>query len=118
MMDADEQEPLSGVETLQNEETTIVWVEDTFVWDLTELEIINKDRKAEGLEQIEIVKKHLDVDLGIRAHPDMNAARSLKSIFIPHQNEFMFIWLFLGFSVYFWVEVGFLATKDSSFAFT
>ena len=88
------------------------------MWDLTELEVINKDRKAAGLEPIEIVKKHLDVDLGIRAHPEMDVGKSLKSIFIPHQNEFMFIWLFLGFSIYFWVEVGLVATRDSSFALT
>jgi FtsH-binding integral membrane protein len=82
------------------------------VWDLTDLEYINKKRVSEGLPKIEIVKKHFDVDLGIRAHTEMSFGKSLKSIFIPHHNEFIFIWLYLGFAVYFWVITGLLIAQD------
>lgn len=42
----------------------------------------------------------------------MSFGKSLKSIFIPHQNEFIFIWLYLVFAVYFWVITGLLIAQD------
>jgi hypothetical protein len=34
-----------------------------------------------------------------------------------HQNEFIFIWLFLGFAIYFWVYAMQLLARDSSLGF-
>ena len=79
------------------------WDDDRIVWDMRELEGINKQRVKDGLPRIDIVKKHSEAELGIRAHPELGCGKSLLSIFIIHQNEFIFIWLYLGFAVYFWV---------------
>ena len=79
------------------------WDDDRIVWDMRELDSINKQRAKAGLPKIEVVKKHSEAELGIRAHPDLTCGRSLLSMFLLHQNEFIFIWLYLGFAVYFWV---------------
>ena len=60
------------------------WNEDIYVWDLRDLEFINKKRKKDEISQIPIIKKHSGVNLGIRAHTDMTVGKCLKSIFIPH----------------------------------
>lgn len=60
------------------------WNEDIYVWDLRDLEFINKQRKKDEISQIPIIKKHSEVNLGIRAHTDMTVGKCLKSIFIPH----------------------------------
>jgi hypothetical protein len=55
----------------------IEWSEDRIVWDLSELEYINKDRSKSGLKKIEIIKKHSEVNLGIRAHTNMTFCKCL-----------------------------------------
>ena len=37
------------------------WNDDVFVWDLRDLEYINKQRKKEDKPQIQIIKKHIIV---------------------------------------------------------
>ena len=64
-----------------------------------------------------IVSRHNHHDLGIRAHPDMDVAKCLISVFMIHQNEFIFIWLFLGFAIFFWVYSGQLLARDKSLGF-
>ena len=49
-----------------------------------DLENINKQRAKEGLPKIQIIKKHSEVNLGIRAHPNMTASMCLTSIILPH----------------------------------
>jgi len=53
------------------------WNDDVFVWDLRDLEYINKQRKKEDKPQIQIIKKHSEVNLGIRAHTDMTIGKCL-----------------------------------------
>ena len=47
------------------------------MWDLRDLEYINKQRKKEDKPQIQIIKKHSEVNLGIRAHTDMTIGKCL-----------------------------------------
>ena len=68
----------------QIDNESVKWNEERFVWDLSELEYINKKRGKQGLDKIEIIKKHEEVNLGIRAHEDMSFGKCLKSIFMPH----------------------------------
>ena len=70
-----------------------------------------------GQTKIDVVKKHSEADLGIRAHPNLTIGMSLQSVLMPHQNEFIFIWLYFGFAVYFWVQVGFIASQDERYGF-
>jgi hypothetical protein len=66
-----------------------------------DLENFNKQRSKEGLSKIVIIKKHSEVNLGIRAHPNMTVSMCLTSIILPHSNEFIFIWLYIGFIIYY-----------------
>lgn len=61
--------------------------------------------------------KHNDVDLGIRAHPNMTVWKCLHSAFLFHQNEFIFIWLYFLFAVYFWYQVGLIGVHSPSYGF-
>lgn len=36
---------------------------------------------------------------------------------MPNCNEFIFIWLYVGFVVYFWVQSAFLLTEDESYGY-
>ena len=101
----------------KNDISTIEWDESRIIWDLAELEQINRDRKKNGLPLIEIVKKNSEVDLGLRAHTDFGFGKSLKSMFMPNCNEFIFIWLYIGFVVYFWVQSVFLIIEDDSYGY-
>ena len=38
-------------------------------------------------------------------------------MFMPNCNEFIFIWLYIGFVVYFWVQTVFLFLQDESYGF-
>jgi len=38
-------------------------------------------------------------------------------MFIPHQNEFIFIWLYFGFAVFFWIQVVLLINHDDAFGY-
>ena len=42
----------------------------------------------------------------------MTIGMCLKSIFMPHQNEFIFIWLYLAFAITLWVYFGLLVARD------
>jgi len=45
---------------------------------------------------------------GIRAHPDFPNSYgwilSLKSFYVPWHNEFLSIYIYLAFAIYYWVE--------------
>jgi hypothetical protein len=77
-----------------------------------DLENFNKQRSKEGLPKIIIIKKHSEVNLGIRAHPNMTVSMCLTSIILPHSNEFIFIWLYIGFIIYYIIQIGLLASHD------
>ena len=97
-----------SVDIDNSEGEDIQWTDDRIVWDLSELEYINKARSKAGEKKIEIIKKHSEVNLGIRAHTNMTVWKCLQSIFMPHQNEFIFIWLYIAFFIYFWLQVAFI----------
>ena len=42
-------------------------------------------------------------DFGIRANQNMSISKCIKLMFIPLHNEFFVTWLYLLFSVYFFV---------------
>ena len=48
----------------------------------------------------------------------MTIGKCLQSIIIPHQNEFIFIWLYIGFAIYYWIQVVFILEEDSSYGFS
>ena len=73
-----------SVDIDNTEGENIEWTDDRIVWDLAELEYINKNRSKSGKKKIEIIKKHSEVNLGIRAHTNMSFCKCLQSVFMPH----------------------------------
>ena len=76
-----------------------------FVWTMEDLVKENRERKVS--KEIEIVRRlgdDYDYRYGIRAHPDMNIAKSCWSILVPWHNEFLLILIYLTFALYFWIE--------------
>ena len=47
----------------------------------------------------------------------MDSNKCLKSIIIPWHNEFIAIWLYIGFGLYFWVETFLCIAHSSRFKF-
>jgi hypothetical protein len=86
------------------------WDEDKFIWDKRELVSVNKKRVMK--EVIPYVLRYDKANLGIRAHPDISWTMCLKSLFMPWHNEWINIWLYLIFAVYFWVQVILIASHD------
>lgn len=98
---------------------------DKFIWTAEELRDKVKEfkkRKDEGddddedVDQFEITAIKRDNDFtytaGIRAHPFMDWKKSLWSILVPWHNEWINIWLYIGFAIYFWVEAFLIIFKD------
>ena len=84
---------------------------------------MNSERKreyAEGNEEkfvIAHIKRDKDFEYtaGIRAHPFMDWQKCLWSILVPWHNEFLNIWFYLVFSIYFWVQLGFIAAQNKKY---
>ena len=55
--------------------------------------------------------------MGIRAHPEMNAWKCIKSMFMAWHAEFTTIWLYLAFAVYFWVNIYLIAIHDDYYGY-
>ena len=81
---ADSESKMISVDIDKSDGESIEWSDDRIVWDLAELEYINKNRAKSGQNKIEIIKKHSEVNLGIRAHTNMTIGKCLKSMFMPH----------------------------------
>lgn len=47
----------------------------------------------------------------------MSFGKCLKSMFIFYSSEFIFIWLYLGFAIYFWIQVAFIALHEDPYNF-
>lgn len=60
---------------------------------------INKLREAD--DELDINRRNEYQKFGIRAHKDMNFAKSSYTIIVPHHNEFINIWLLIGFAIYY-----------------
>ena len=58
------------------------------------------------------------MEMGIRAHPEMNTWRCIKSIFMAWHAEFTTIWLYTGFAVYFWVNIYLIASKNDWYGYS
>lgn len=57
------------------------------------------------------------MEMGIRAHPEMNAWKCIKSMFMAWHAEFTTIWLYLAFAVYFWVNIYLIAIHDDWYGY-
>lgn len=80
------------------------------IWDLSQLKDVNIRRAERGASQIPIVKKHDHVNLGIRANVNMTYGKCLQSILDYASNEFIFIWVNLGFFGYFIAQILMIVT--------
>lgn len=97
----------------------VKWNEDKIVWDLGQIQWINKNApERKGLPEIKIVKRYTEMEMGIRAHPDMNAWKCIKSMFMAWHAEFTTIWLYLGFTVYFWINIYLILIHDDWYGYT
>ena len=52
---------------------------------------------------------------GIRNHPDMNVGMCFWSILVPWHVDWIPIILFLGFTLYFWVQLAFVTLKTDDY---
>jgi len=77
------------------------WDDDKYIWDRKELEDINKARSKEDV--LPKILRNPNYQFGIRSHPEMTPWKCIKSMFVPWCNEFITIWLYLAFCIYFWV---------------
>lgn len=91
------------------------WDEDKFIWRKPELEKINKCRDKKDV--IPVIYRQRDIEWGIRAHPDMNWKKSLYSMILPWHNEFISIWLYVLFALYFWVELILISARSKEYEF-
>lgn len=95
------------------------WNEDQIVWDNGHILWINKNApERKGKPHIQIVKRYIEMEMGIRAHPEMNAWKCIKSMFMAWHAEFTTIWLYLGFATYFWINVYLIATRNDWYGYT
>ena len=81
--------------------TAISYDEDKFIWDKRELDEINKRRK--NADKIPVVYRDRYNEFGIRANPDMTFGKCCYSLILPWHNEWVNIWLYLAFALYFWI---------------
>ena len=50
--------------------------------------------------------------MGIRAHKEMTVGKAFRSMIVPWHVEWLSIWLYLGFAIYFWIQCAFLFGED------
>ena len=87
-----------------------------FIWTMEDLVKENRERKVS--KEIEIVRKlgdDYDYRYGIRAHTDMNLAKSCWSILVPWHNEFVVILIYLAFALYFLIETFMILGRSSQY---
>lgn len=76
---------------------------------------INKRRLRKDL--IPILLRHDHSTLGIRANENMTWLKCLYSMVLPWHNEFIGIWIYLIFAIYFWVETILVGIKSKEYDF-
>ena len=59
--------------------------------------------------------KDFEYTVGLRAHPFMDWKKCLWSLLVPWHNEWLNIWLYLGFSIYFWVQTILVMTQSPKY---
>lgn len=90
-----------------SEANAVAGWEDKFIWDISELNYINKKDSL----YIQKFGNKLDYQrrfgtrqrYGIRAHRDISFLKCFFYMFHPLHNEFLPILLYLGFAIYFWI---------------
>ena len=63
------------------------------------------------------VYRRFYIQWGHRAHPEMTFWKSLLSLIVPWQNEFLASWLYITFASYFWVELCLIMAKGKEYEF-
>ena len=59
----------------------VEWDEDRIVWDIGQIHYINKNApERKGLPYIHVVKRYNEMEMGIRAHPEMNVWKCIKHV--------------------------------------
>ena len=48
----------------------------------------------------------------MRAHKEMDWKLSLKSLIVPWHNEWLSIWFYIGFALYFWISLILIMAHD------
>lgn len=62
------------------------------------------DKHAEDRRSV-VYDADRETPYGIRSHPEMSVGMSLASIFVPWHVDWLPILLYLGFTLYFWVQL-------------
>lgn len=89
--------------------TAVSYDDDKFIWDKRELDELNKRRK--NADKIPAVYRDKYSEFGIRAHPMMSFGKCCYSLILPWHNEWVNIWLYIGFAIYFWIQLIFILAK-------
>lgn len=63
------------------------------------------------------IYRNKDSYFGIRSNEDLTAWMCFKSIFVPWQNEFVCIWIYALFTIYFWVQLVLLSIPTKHYDF-
>lgn len=89
------------------------------MWDTCHIQYLNKSApERKGKPEIRVVMRYIEMEMGIRAHPEMNTWKCIKSMFMAWHAEFTTIWLYLAFAVYFWVNVYLIASKNEWYGYS
>lgn len=85
------------------------------MWSKKQLDYINK--KRENKDCIPVVLRIPDRTFGIRANsPDgMSFMRCLQSLIAPNNNEFINLYIYLGFAIYFWIQLFLIMFEDKDY---
>ena len=51
----------------------------------------------------------------MRGNAEMTWKLSLKSLIVPWHNEWLTIWFYLSFALYFWIETILVMTRNKKF---
>lgn len=117
MGDMEKKDPSSGGDessfqsssSFDSSATAISYDEEKFIWDKRELDEINKRRK--NSDAIPVVLRDRYSEYGIRAHSDMTFGKCCYSLILPWHNEWVNIWLYIAFALYFWIQLCLILAK-------
>lgn len=105
----DDESSFQSSSSFDSSATAISYDEEKFIWDKRELDEINKRRK--NADAIPVVSRDRYSEYGIRAHSDMTFGKCCYSLILPWHNEWVNIWLYLAFALYFWIQLCFILAK-------
>ena len=76
---------------------------------------INKLR--ENSEELEIIRRNEYQIFGIRGKKDMTYSLCSYTLIKPNHNEFINIWLLIGFALYYWIQLILISAKTKFYDF-